>query len=183
MLAGAPELAVVAVIDAALFWLDEDGGLFFGIEQPVAVCAAQSVPGRSGIDAETVDDALEIGTLPRARPGRYCAIANRERSIGNEEILGDIVHDAEAVTAWAGSRCRVGRERFGREVADSRRVASGPGIQHAKKVGEGSDGADTRSRAGRSAALLKGNGRRKARDVGDIGGADLIEQSPGIGGY
>ncbi len=80
----APELAVVAVVDAVALRLDQHRGLLVGVEQPVPVLLPQPAPRLVDVDAEPGDDAAQVGALPRARPRGDRAVADAERGVGDE---------------------------------------------------------------------------------------------------
>ena len=81
----------------------------------------QPAPRPVDVDAEAGDDAAQVGALPGTRPGGDRALADAQRRVRDEQLLGDVVHDAQAVAARAGAGRGVGRERLGREVVGARR--------------------------------------------------------------
>ena len=66
-------------------------------------------------------DAAQVGALPGARPGRDRALADAQRRVRDQQVLGDVVHDAQPVAARAGAGRGVGRERLGRQPGGARR--------------------------------------------------------------
>ena len=176
MLARAPELSVVAVVDAITFWLDEHGRLLIGEEQPVAVPLPQPAPRPVDVDAEAGDDAAQIGTLPGTGPGSDRALADAQRRVRDEERLGDVVHDTQTMTARAGTGHGIGREGLGREWFGPGGVVACSRVEHPQQVGERGDGADRRAGGGRPAALLKGDRGRQSGDLLDMRCTDLLQQ-------
>ena len=108
VLARAPELPVVAVVDAIAFGLDENRRLLVGEEQPVAIFLPQPMPRPIDVDAQTRHDAAQVGALPGARPRGDRALADAQRRVGDEQLLGDVVNDSETVAARTGSGHGVG---------------------------------------------------------------------------
>ena len=176
MLARAPELPVVAVVDAIALGLDQHRRLLVGEEQPVAVLLPQPAPRLVDVDAETGDDAAQVGTLPGTGPGGDRALADAQRRVRDEQLLGDVVHDPQTVAARAGAGHGVGRERLGREVVGPGGVVARSRVEHPQQVGQRGDGADRRAGRGRAATLLQGHRRRQPGDLLDVRSTDLLQQ-------
>jgi hypothetical protein len=181
VLAGAPERAVVAVVDAVALGLDEDRRLLVGEEQPVAVLLPQPAPRPVDVDAEPGDDAAQVGPLPGSGPRGDRALADAQRRVGDEQLLGDVVHDPQPVAAGAGAGGGVRRERLGREVVGAGGVVAGSRVEHPHQVGERGDGADRGARRRGPAALLQCDRRRQPGDLLHVRGTDLLQQPAGVG--
>lgn len=121
VLAGAPELALVAVVDAVLLRLDVHGGLFVRVQQPVPVLLPEPAPRPVDVDPQTVHDTAQVGALPGARPGGDRPLADGQRGIRDEQVLGDVVHDAQSVALGAGAAAVLGEN----DSASSRAAPGG----------------------------------------------------------
>lgn len=100
---GAPELALVTVVDAAFFGLDEHLGVLLGEQKPVSVLLLQRAPRRVDVDTHAADDAAQIRALPGARPRRDRSLPNAQRGVGNEQFRCHIVEVAQPTASWAGT--------------------------------------------------------------------------------
>lgn len=108
VLAGAPELALVSVVDAVLLRLDVHGGLLVRVQQPVPVLLPEPAPRSVDVDPQTAHDTAQVGALPGARPGGDRPLADAQRRVRDEQVLGDVVHDAQSVALRAGPGRGVG---------------------------------------------------------------------------
>lgn len=180
VLAGAPERALVAVVDAALLRLDVHGGLFVRVQQPLPVLLPEPAPRPVDVDPQAADDAAQVGALPGTRPGGDRPLADAQRGVRDEQVLGDVVHDTQAVALRAGAGRGVGRERLGLQPCGPGRIGAGAGVQHAQQIGQRGEGADRRARAGRAAPLLQGHGRWQSGDLPHVRCADLLQQPAGV---
>src|ERR1700744_2809846 len=93
--------------------MDFDGRLLGGEEDPVAVLARELAPRLVDVEAERDEDVAEVLALPRSRPGGHRALADAQRGVGDEGLLGDVVDGAEAVALAAGADRGVRREAKG----------------------------------------------------------------------
>ena len=180
VLASAPELPVVAVVDPIALGLDQDRRLLVGEEQPVAVLLLQAAPGLVDVDPEPGDDAAQVGALPRARPRRDRAVADAQRAVRDQQLLGDVVHDPQAVAARARTGDGVGGEGLRGEVVGARRVVARSRVEDPEQVGQRGDGADRRARRRRAATLLERHSGRQPGDLPDVRRTDLLEQPAGV---
>lgn len=108
VLAGAPELALVAVVDAVLLRLDVHGGLLVRVQQPVPVLLPEPAPLPVDVDPQAAHDTAQVGALPGARPGGDRPLADAQRGVRDEQVLGDVVHDSQSVALRAGAGRGVG---------------------------------------------------------------------------
>ena len=180
---GAREGAVVVVVgvDFGAVGMDFDRGLLVGEEDPVAVLAAELPPGLVDVVAERDQDVAQVLALPGPRPGGDRALADRQRGVGDERLLGDVVDGAEAVALAAGADRGVRREPVGvQHLLGPRRVGAGAGEQHPQRVGERRHGADAGARGGAAAPLLQGDRRRQPGDLAHLGRVLLVEQAPRV---
>lgn len=159
---GAHVLALVGPLDAAGLAnrMDGDHRLFVGEQDPVAVGPRKLAPRPVDVVPEGGEDVAEVLALPGARPGGHGALADGARGVGDQGLLGDAVHGAQAVALRAGARRGVGREGVGVEAfRRALRVVADPGEEHPQRVGEGGDGADRGAGGGRGTPLLQRDGR------------------------
>ncbi len=140
----------------------------------------QPVPRPVDVDVQAADDAPQVRALPGTRPRRDRALGDAQRRVGDHQVLGDVVHHAQAVALRAGPGGGVGRERLGGQPGDARRVAAGAGVEHPQQVRQLGDRADRRARARCPAPLLQGHGRRHPGDLLDVRRPDLLQQPPGV---
>lgn len=108
VLACAPERSPVAVVDAALLRLDVHGGLLVRVEQPVTDLLAEPAPRPVDVDPQAFHDTAQVGALPGARPGGDRPLADAQRGVRDEQVLGDVVHDAQSMALGAGAGRGVG---------------------------------------------------------------------------
>ncbi len=177
--AGAHVRALVRPLDAVGVpdRVHGDHRLLVREQDPLALFGGQLPPRPVHVVPERVEDVPQVLALPGARPGGDRALADRQRGVGDQRLLGRTVHLPEPVALRAGTGRRVGREGVGVEPLGAGRVGAGPGEQHAQGVGEVGDGADGGARGGRRAALLERDGRRQTGDLPDLRRSDLVDQA------
>ncbi len=125
---------------------------------------------------ERDQDVAQVLAVPRRRPGGDRPLADGERGVGNERLLGHFVDAAEAVAVRARALRCVGREVLGIEHRLARRIAAGARIEQAQEARQRRHAADRRACAGRAALLLQCDRGRQAGDRIDVGNADLVDQ-------
>ena len=113
-----------------------DRRLFVGEEHPVALLLRQIAPRLVDVVAHRHENVAQVLPLPRGRPRGDCALANRERIVGDHRALGHLVHASESVTSRAGAGRRVRRERLRLEMLLLRRIVAGARVQHAQQIRE-----------------------------------------------
>ena len=109
VLARAPEGAVVVATGGVVGLaapVDEHARLLVGVEQPVAVLAGQLAPRHVDVDADRLGHPQQVLALPGAGPGRDRTVADAQRRVGHEEVLGDVVRLPQPVTGRGTLRRR-----------------------------------------------------------------------------
>ena len=164
---GALVLALVGALDAPGLALGVDGHhrLLVGEEDPVAVGLVELAPRPVDVVAEGGEDVAQVLALPRTGPGRDRAVADAQRGVGDERLLGGAVHPAEPVALGAGAGGGVGGERVGVQPLRAGRIGAGAGVQHPQRVGQRGDRAHRGAGAAGAAALLQRDGRRQPGDL------------------
>ncbi len=119
---------------------------------------------------------------PRAGPGGDGALPDAQRRVGDEQVLGDVVGDAEAGAARAGAGGGVRAEALGLEPGRAVGVGAGAGVEHPQQVRQGRERPDGAAAAGGATALLQGDGGGQAGDLADLRRAGLLQEPAGVRG-
>ena len=157
-----------------------DHRLLVGEQDPVPVGLRQVLPGPVDVVAHRREDLAEVLALPGAGPGGDRPLADAQGRVRDQRGLGGPVHPGEAVALRAGAGGGVRRERVRVQPGGPLRVAAGAGEQHPQRVGQRGEGADGRACGRHPAGLPQRDGRRQPGDLVDGGGADLLQQPPGV---
>jgi hypothetical protein len=179
--AGAPEEAVVAVVDTVALGLDQHLRLLVGEEQPLAVLRPERTPRDVDVDAQPGHDAAQVGALPGARPCSDRTLADAQRGVRHHQVLADVVLLTQPVAALTRSSCSVGRERLRLQPQRTVRVGASARVEHPHQVGQCGQGAHGRAGARGTAPLLECHGRRQPGDLLHVRGTDLLQQPTGVG--
>ena len=120
---------------------------------------------------------------PCQAPG-HAAIAPsrmRQRGVGDQQVLADVVLLTQPVAAWAGPGRGVRRERLRLQPGRTVGIGAGARVEHPHQVRQRRQRADAGARARGATPLLERHGRRQAGDLLHVRGADLLQQPTRIG--
>ena len=183
---GTRERARVRVVrvDWVVARVDVHARLLVGVEDPVAIGLRELLPRAVDIVAERDEDVAQVLALPRSRPRRDGALADRQRRIRHEQVLRHPVGLAQAMALRARSDRRVGREPVGvHDLGRALGIAAGAREEHPQQVRERRDRADRRARRPAAPALLQRHRRRQPVDLVDVRHPGLLQQPPRVRGH